>query len=130
MDSPVRVLLVDESDDVLDLTRQFLGQESDAFEVETATSAADAVAAVDAKPFDAVVGDYHMPDIEGPALAQRLRERNPGLPFVLFTGRDRAAVETDLQEADLDGHVQKRAGTDQYAELAAAVRDAVEARSE
>lgn len=125
MDSSIRVLLVDEDVDVLAVTRQFLEREDAAFEVETATSAAAALDSVREGSVDAVITDYRMPETDGVSLAEAIRDREPTMPVVLFTARQGDEIEGEVDDAGLTGYVRKRTGTDQYAELAAAVRGAV-----
>lgn len=125
MATPVRVLLVDEDPDVLDVTRTFLEREDDGFAVTTAGSVEEALAAIEREPFDAVVSDYRMPRMNGIEMAAAVRERRPGVPFILFTARENEALASDLAAADVTGHVQKGTGTEQYSDLAAAIREAV-----
>jgi CheY-like chemotaxis protein len=122
MGGPVRVLLVDEDSEVLDVTRTFLEREGSEIEVVTATSGRAALDRVESSSFDVVVSDYRMPEMDGLALAEAIHERAPGLPYVLYTARDSAAFESELG-ATVAGHVHKRTGSDQYVELADLVRD-------
>jgi DNA-binding NtrC family response regulator len=118
----VRVLLVDEDDDVLSITREFLEQEAPALDVETAKSAETAVDRAAGDDVDVVVTDLSMPEMDGVELAEALHERDPDLPCVLYTAHDAETVEAEY-DTTLSGHVRKRTGTDQYAELADLVQE-------
>ncbi|WP_163362102.1 response regulator, partial [Klebsiella aerogenes] len=48
------------------------------------------------EPFDLAVLDMHMPEMDGVALARRLRDLKPALPRVLFTSLGRRDVEAGL----------------------------------
>lgn len=122
MENRLRVLLVDEDADVAALTREFLEREDGALDVGSTTDPGDALDRVEAESFDVVVSDYEMPGMNGVALATELREHTPDLPVVLYTARDRSAFEAELGDA-LSGHVRKRTGIDQYADLVSAIRD-------
>ena len=122
MSGTVRVLLVDEDDDVLAVTREFLGQERPPLDVETATSAGVAVERVADEDVDVVVTDLSMPEMDGVELAEAIHERDPGLPCVLYTAHDAETVAAKY-DTTLSGHVRKRTGADQYAELADLVRE-------
>jgi CheY-like chemotaxis protein len=123
----VRVLVVDEDPDVLAITREFLHHEDDALTVTTVESAAAAVdrVAADAAAVDVVVTDLSMPEMSGVELASAVHEHAPDLPCVLYTAHDRETVQEEF-DTTLSGHVRKRTGNDQYAELASLVRDLAE----
>lgn len=123
MTETISVLLVDEDTDVLELTETFLERADEHFDISTETSAPAALERVDSESVDAVVSDYSMPEMTGVEFFESVRERRPSLPFFFFTGRDRH--EIDAQE--ITGYVQKGTGTERYGELAAEIRNAVQA---
>src|ERR1700722_13306052 len=55
-------------------------------EVLDAGNGAVALAMLREHPVDVVVCDIRMPDMDGMALLERVREESPDLPFVLLTG--------------------------------------------
>ena len=116
------MLVVDEDSDVLALTAEFLEAEAPGIDVATAASAAEALEYVNAEPVDALVTDLVMPEKNGVELAAAVHERDPDLPCVLYTARDRETVAAEF-DTTLSGFVRKRTGTDQYAELASVVRE-------
>jgi CheY-like chemotaxis protein len=126
MAAPISVLLVDEDVEVLELTQTFLEREDDALEVTTETGAADALDRLEDGAFDCVVSDYAMPNMTGVEFLEAVRERQPGLPFFFFTGKDSEEIEAVADTADITGYVQKGTGTERYGELADAIRSAVE----
>ena len=121
MADTVRVLVVDEDPNVLDLTAKSLETEAPELEVATAASATAALDHVVAEPVDALVTDLVMPEKNGVELAAAVHERDPDLPCVLYTAHDRETVVAEY-DTTLSGFVRKRTGTDQYAELASVVR--------
>lgn len=125
MTESIRVLLVDEDASVLELTETFLEREDDAIDVSTATSVSEALETVEETEFDAVVSDYRMPETDGISLAATVRDRQPDLPFFLFTGRSGPELEAEIDDAGLDGYVRKGTGTEQYADLAERIRETV-----
>lgn len=116
------VLLVDEDRDVLEVTEAFLGREEE-LTVATETDSKQAIERVGEDGIDAVVTDLSMPKLDGLELAREIDDRYDGVPVFVFTGRDPGAFEDE--EELVAGFVQKGAGTEQYAELAARIRDAV-----
>lgn len=126
MAGTIAVLLVDEDTEVLELTQTFLEREDEALDVETETSAPDALDRLASESFDVVVSDYSMPTMTGVEFLEEVRERSPGLPFFFFTGKDSEEIESIAQSADITGYVQKGTGTERYADLADEIRAAVE----
>jgi two-component system response regulator AtoC len=93
----MRVLVVDD-----DPTLRFLMQgilESRGFEVATAETATDALTMLGG--IDVVVSDYVMPDMTGMDLQEKIRAKDPALPFILITsqGSERLAVRALKQGA-------------------------------
>lgn len=118
----IRVLHVDDEPALLDVTEQFLQQEDERIVVETATSPAEGLDLLGTEPFDVVVSDYQMPEMDGLALLETLRENDNSIPFIIFTGRGREEVAVDALNLGADRYLQK--GGDpksQYGLLADAV---------
>jgi CheY-like chemotaxis protein len=81
-----RILVVDDDELILRSLRRILGRR---YHVECVTSAAEALALVDAGThFDAILTDLAMPDMDGPELAAKLTARAPALlgRVVFMTG--------------------------------------------
>ncbi len=79
-----RVLLVDDRSEF----RQTLGERLQARGYQTLGmgSGAEALAAVQAQDFDAVVLDMVMPGMDGLETLRRLRQVRPALPVIVLTG--------------------------------------------
>jgi len=93
---------VEDDPDFAAITADFRERESERIEVETATDPAQGL--------------------------ERVRERDPHLPFVLFTGRGSEEVASEALSADATNYLQKKVGTDQYAILANRIENAVDQR--
>jgi PAS domain S-box-containing protein len=128
MGQPIRVLHVDDDEQFASTSASFLETEDEAFEVVTETSATDGLDRVDSDPVDCVVSDYQMPGTDGIEFLERVRERRPDLPFILFTGEGSETVAGEAISAGATDYLQKGSGTEQYELLANRVRNAVESR--
>jgi DNA-binding NtrC family response regulator len=87
------VLVVDDDDAVSKVLAALLGQEG--FSCERVASGAQALARLEARPFDAVLSDLRMPDMDGMSLLEEVGRRWAAVPVVLLTayGSVPAAVE-------------------------------------
>ncbi|MCU4975368.1 PAS domain S-box protein [Halobacteria archaeon AArc-m2/3/4] len=128
MDDEIRILHVDDEADFADLSGAFLEREDERFTVETATRASEGLNRLAERDFDCIVSDYEMPDTNGIEFLETVREDDPNLPFILFTGKGSEEVASDAISADVTDYLQKEHGTEQYAILANRVANAVERR--
>jgi len=119
----IEVLIVDEDEDVLEITEAFLGRQ-DGLTVATENDPEAALEAVRAGSFDAVVSDLTMPKLDGLELCQEIRASRPEIPFLVFTGRDEGDID-DAAAACPTAFVKKSTGTEQYAALAREIRAAL-----
>lgn len=126
----IRILHVDDEPNFTDLTATFLERESDRFVVETATSADEGLEIITDSPPDCVISDYNMPGRDGLEFLQAVREDDPDLPFILYTGKGSEAVAGEAIAADVTDYLQKESGSSQYELLANRIRNAVQARRE
>jgi two-component system response regulator HydG len=78
-----RLLLVDDDRDLCETLG--LGLRKRGYEVSWCMSSAEALAALDAEPFDAVITDLNMHGTSGIELCERVVERSPDVPVVVLT---------------------------------------------
>ncbi|MFB6091971.1 MAG: PAS domain S-box protein [Haloquadratum sp.] len=122
----IRVLHVDDDARFLDRTASFLIEFDDAFSVYTSTDADRALERVETGVFDCVVSDYDLSGMTGLDLLDRVREREPDVPFILYTGKGSEEVASEAISAGVTDYFQKEEGTDQYPVLANRIENAVE----
>ena len=76
--------------------------------------------------FDCIVSDYRPHLLDGIRLCQRVRQRFPDLPFLLFTGE--RGLEKRARAAGIDGVVRKTGRPEQFEALADHIRTTVSVR--
>jgi PAS domain S-box-containing protein len=81
--SGLRILVVDDDAGICQSLRDLL--EDERCKVETAESGVHAVECLSQKPFDLVLSDVVMPDMDGYQLYQTVKKNTPNLPVVLMT---------------------------------------------
>jgi two-component system OmpR family response regulator len=100
-----RLLVVDDEATVRELLSaalRFAG-----FEVASAATAGEAVAAATAEPPDLVLLDVMLPDADGFEVVRRLRERGAPVPVLFLTARDRQADKVTGLSLGADDYVTK-----------------------
>lgn len=100
MKNKLRILLVDDVQDILDIFGLLL--EDDGHEVDCATNYNDALALVEEHDFDLVITDYRMPRMHGLYLLDMIKDAKPDIPVIIIT-----AYQTDDMIAEA-----KRKGVD------------------
>lgn len=109
-----RVLLVEDNDDVRQMTREVLELEGHVV-YEAATGAHGLALATQLAP-DAVLLDIGLPDIDGYDIARRLRATaGPGLVLIALSGH--AEDSSRARAAGFNAHIIKPAGVDQVVRL-------------
>lgn len=81
----LRILLVDDHAIVRQGVRQLLINHGVAREVVEADSGAQAFASLDGDPFDVVLLDISLPDMNGVEVLKRVKRRAPGTPVMMFS---------------------------------------------
>lgn len=128
----IHVLLVDDELPVADLAATMLECICDDISVEVETTVADALRRIKHEDtLDCIVSDYNMPDMTGLAFFEVIRESDPEIPFILFTGRGSEEIASEAISAGVTNYLQKGTSDNQYKLLANRIVSAVESyRSE
>jgi len=82
-----RILFVDDEPNVLDGLRRMLRRTRHEWEVDYARSGAEALDKIREQPFEVVVSDMHMPDMNGLRLLERVRKDSPATARIILSGR-------------------------------------------
>ena len=79
-----RILLVDDEEIVIRSCQRILG--TDQFEIDTAQSGLEALKKIEEKPFDLLILDIMMPQMDGMEVLQRVKETHPDIEVIMVTG--------------------------------------------
>lgn len=85
----LKMLLVDDEEDLVSTLAERL--ELRGFQVEAVSSGTDALKRVYEKDFSVLILDVKMPGIDGLELLAKIKEKDPDLPVILFTGHSSVA---------------------------------------
>jgi PAS domain S-box-containing protein len=122
----IHILHLDDEPELAELTAEFLQRQDGRINIDTATTATEALERVTEKQFDCIISDYDMPGQNGIEFLKTVREKYPSLPFILYTGKGSEEVASDAIAAGATDYIQKEAGTEQYELLANRIQNAVE----
>ncbi|WP_331234630.1 hybrid sensor histidine kinase/response regulator [Natronorarus salvus] len=128
MTLPLSVLHVEDDAAFAELTASALEHEAEGIDVVSETDVERALSRIEAESFDCVVSDYDMPGMDGLSLLAAVRERDPDLPFILFTGKGSEEIASEAISAGVTDYVQKGGGLEQYAMLRKRIENAVSGR--
>ena len=109
--SPIRLLLIEDSDiDAMFVTRLLQSNPKVDFEIDHATTLADALVLLREIEFDASLVDLHLPDAVELEAFEQIRALDARIPIVVFTGSDDEnlalrAIESGAQDVMAKGHV-------------------------
>jgi PAS domain S-box-containing protein len=126
------VLHVDDDSAFAELVDLFLERENARIEVcSVATGEAALDRLADDPPVDCVLSDYDMPGLDGLELLDRVRERHPTVPFVLYTGKGGEEIAAEAIHNGVDDYMQKGSGAAHFLTLGTRIeREVARARAE
>ncbi|MGD8399185.1 MAG: PAS domain S-box protein [Anaerolineae bacterium] len=125
MDTPLAVLIVEDSEDDTLLVGRQLRRAGYDLVVERVDNAAAMNAALDARDWQVIIADYSMPQFSGMAALQIVQERGLDIPFILVSGTIGEELAVEAMRAGAHDYVMK----DNLARLGPAVqRELQEAR--
>lgn len=121
-----RVLIVDDEPMLLNVERQILERKF-GFSIETAQSGGEALDKLRSGPYDAVISDFAMPEMNGLELLRKIREWDKEIPYILFTVKERDEIALEALNSGANFYVQKEVTPHvAFAELAHKVTTAVD----
>lgn len=115
----MKVLFVDDEQDVLQQAKIFLNKEDERLEIDTANSARKALEMLKEGGYEAVIADYKMSGMNGTDLLREFRRVYKKKPFIVLTGKGNEKAAMDALNLGADRYLQKKEDPrTQYQELA------------
>lgn len=95
-----RILVIDDEENIRSTVEEFLSLNG--YQVETAASGRAGLDLLGRNAYDLVVSDLRMPDVDGLAVIEWIRETQPDLPVLVMTGH--ATVESTIRALRLGAY--------------------------
>jgi DNA-binding NarL/FixJ family response regulator len=105
--TPIRVLVIDDSEEIRDVIRRALGREADFQVVAEATSGESGVAAAAAHQPDLVLLDIAMSDMDGLQALPLIRSAVPDASVVMLSGFSEQAAAISALEHGAHAYIRK-----------------------
>lgn len=117
VNSSIKVLLVDDNEDLAFVTGKLLGLLG--FEIQVCNSGKECIHLAEGAEFDVIMLDIDMPDMDGFEVCKLIRKREWGsrLGIIAYTGRDSSTVWEHESGIYFDKHLLKPAIADDLSRL-------------
>jgi DNA-binding NtrC family response regulator len=102
-----RILIVDDEPNLAFLLAENLVDLGPDYEIEVCNSSADALSLNKEKPFDLVITDLMMPDINGLALTKYLFQQQPEIKLILITAYGNEDIAMKAQNLGVSSYITK-----------------------
>lgn len=125
MAEPIRVLYVGDDDDFAGSVAESLGSADDSIEVVTATTLEGGLDRLSGSDVDCIVSEYALPDRDGLAFLEALREEDAALPFFLLVGADSDSIASEAISAGVTDYLAKPDLADEFSALVERIRASI-----
>jgi DNA-binding NtrC family response regulator len=110
--SIVSIIHVDDQDCILDISKKILERRKN-ISVDSYSHPSQIIQALQTKMYHMIISDYEMPEMDGITLLQEVRQINPVIPFIFFSGRDIQEIKPKTIHYNNVFYVQKTGNIDQ-----------------
>lgn len=114
-DTPMKILLVDDSRTIRNIQKIVLGQLGHSDVVEAADGV-EALAQIAAQRPDLVLIDWNMPNMDGITLVRKIRESDKKLPLIMCTTEAEKSRVIEAIKAGVNGYLVKPFASETLAE--------------
>ena len=124
---PKRILLVDDNEDHLYITKSRLEQVNSTFKVAVVRSGEECLEMLKGREFDCIISDYEMrPGMNGIDLLQELEDRKIDVPVIVITDHGNERLEEEALSRGAEDYFPKSIGFGEFDKLIHSVNQAVD----
>jgi CheY-like chemotaxis protein len=118
-----RILVVDDEESILTLLERSLKTLNPDYQIVTVNNGFDALNHLEQTPFDIVITDYHMAEMDGLELLEATRYVNPKTRIIVMTGYDDKILEAETKRLKAHSFLIKPIQLDKFYQV---IREALE----
>ncbi|MBD3406773.1 MAG: PAS domain S-box protein [Candidatus Lokiarchaeota archaeon] len=123
----IHVLIIDDDDDLLEISKRFVNKIDDTIEITTVNSGKRGLEILASMYFDVVVCDFQMEKMNGLDVLKTIREQQNQIPFIMFTGHSHEQIAIQALNLGATNYLTKTGNPKTlYTELVHLIRRAVE----
>jgi len=123
---PKRILVVDDNEDHLYLTKSRLEMENSNFDVEVVQSGEECLMALESGEFDCIISDYDMrPGMNGLDLLKTLRNREIDTPFIVISAVGDHEIEARARKSGAVDYIDKSDGYEDFNSIVRSIKRAI-----
>ncbi|WP_255195499.1 response regulator [Halorarius litoreus] len=112
--SSITVVHLDDDGDILELTREFVERNNERITMEGYLDPESALTRIFEGDVDCVVTDYKMSTMDGLGFLREVRETDPALPVIFFTGKGSEEIASEAISLGVTDYLQKGTGSEQF----------------
>lgn len=106
--SPIRVLLVEDNEDDVFLTRRAFSSAAPDITLDAVSRGQEAIAKAASGTYDVAIIDYKLPDMDGMEVLRRIA--GPDLPVIIATGRGDQKIAVEALKSGAEDYIVKEEG--------------------
>ena len=121
-----RILVVDDNEDHLLITKSRLEQENSTFDVKVVHSGEECLRMLEEHEFECIISDYQMqPGMDGLELLQEIRDRDIDVAVIVITDYGDLEVESEAYHKGADDYFNKSVGFAHFPRMVDSIRRAI-----
>lgn len=120
----LRVLLVEDNPDDLEIILKYFENYEDMFETDYVSSGKDGLEKISNRYYDLILLDFHLPDINGLEILQEIKKREIDTPVIMLTGADDRETAVEAMKKGASDYIVK--SLDSYKSLPKTVKQVIQ----
>lgn len=110
MDKPVKIVIADDHQMLIDGVKSLLRKEKDLVFIHEANNGPDAFSFISKNEVDLLITDISMPGMSGTELTKKVKQQFPNIKVLVLTMFNDPAIINEILQAEAEGYILKNTG--------------------